>query len=196
MPAVTAVVPRVPVPWLIVKSPANVVEKLATVPVVLFNVAIVPVVLLSVATVPVVLFNVAIVPVVLLSVATVPVVLFSVAIVPVVLFSVAIVPVVLFSVAIVPVVLFNVAIVPVVLFSVGIVPVVIVALVETVRLDVIVPVRLTLAKVPLVSESEKSFCTVILLAAPLSPLSVSAIRSWSAVLTVADIAVCSEITPV
>ena len=119
VPAVTPVVPSVPVPELIVKSPARVVERLPIVPVVLFKVAIVPVVLFNVAIVPVVLFNVAIVPVVLAKLVIVPLVI--VAAVEVVVPNVAVDEV---SVGITPVV---------------IVPVVIVALVETNLVPVAVP---------------------------------------------------------
>ena len=109
VPAVTPVVPSVPVPELIVKSPARVVDRLP----------IVPVVLLRVAIVPVVLFNVAIVPVVLAKLVTVPLVI--VAAVEVVVPNVAVDEV---SVGITAVV---------------IVPVVIVALVETNLVPVAVP---------------------------------------------------------
>lgn len=46
VPAVTPVVPSVAVPWLIVRSPASVVERLVIVPVVEFSVPIVPAVAL------------------------------------------------------------------------------------------------------------------------------------------------------
>ena len=58
VPAVTPVVPSVPVPELIVKSPARVVDKLAIVPVVLAKLVIVPLVI--VAAVEVVVPNVAV----------------------------------------------------------------------------------------------------------------------------------------
>jgi len=114
VPAITPVVPSVPVPWLIVKSPARVVERLV----------IVPVVLLSVPIVPVVLFNVAIVPVVLAKLVIVPLVIVAAVEVVVPAVSVGIVPSVMFAVLEVRLV---------------IVPVVIVALVLTVRLPVAVP---------------------------------------------------------
>ena len=124
VPAVTPVVPSVPVPELIVKSPASVVERLVIVAVVLLSAVIVPVVLLSVA----------IVPFVLLSVAIVPVVLFNVAIVPVVLAKLAIVPLVIVAAVEVVVPAVRLGITPVV-----IVPVVIVALAETNLVPVAVP---------------------------------------------------------
>jgi hypothetical protein len=124
VPAVTPVVPSVPVPELIVKSPARVVDRLPIVPVVLLRVAIVPVVLFNVAIVPVVLLNVEIVPVVLAKLVIVPLV-----IVPLVI--VAAVEVVVPKVAVDEV---RVGITPVV-----IVPVVIVALVEINLVPVAVP---------------------------------------------------------
>ena len=139
VPSLANPVPIVPVPWLIVKSPARVVDRLPIVPVVLLRVAIVPVVLFSVAIVPVVLLSVAIVPVVLAKLVIVPLVI--VAAVEVVVPKVAVdeVRVGITPVVIVPVVLFRVEIVPVVLLSVAIVPVVLARLVIVAAVEVVVP---------------------------------------------------------
>ena len=68
MAAVAPVVERVAVPWLIVRSPARVVERLAIVPVVLLSVAIVPLVAICAVDVVVPAVNVGIVPSVMLAV--------------------------------------------------------------------------------------------------------------------------------
>ena len=160
--------PSVAVPWLMVRSPASVVERLPIVPVVELSVAIVPAVELT---------EPLYVPFVIVAVDEV-----SVWMVPLVMLAAVevVVPAVrLVAVPAVAVVVPSVALL--------IVPFVIVALVLTVRFPVAVPkVRLpvnwALVNVPLVNASSNNSCTVTLLALIVS--SVSAISILSAVETV------------
>ena len=131
VPAATPVVPSVPVPWLIAKSPARVVERLAIVPVVELRVPIVPAVLLiAPENVPVELLSKPLkVPPVIVAVLEV---------------SVWIVPLVILAAVEVVVPAVRVGMVPMVMLAVlevrfGIVPVVIDAFVETSRVPVDVP---------------------------------------------------------
>jgi hypothetical protein len=170
VPAATPDVPRVPVPWLIVKSPTSVVERLAIVPVVLLRVAIVPAVEVSAPPK---------VPPVMLAVVE-----FSVPIVP----DVAITDVEF----VVPEDRFVIVprvevVVPAVRF--GIVPVVIVPVVLIVLFAETVPTLRTLDKfmfvyVPEDSELLRRFWTEILLGAIAASTFIGAISISSAVLAV------------
>ena len=167
-------VPMVPVPWLIVKSPARVVERLDMVPVVVFSVPIVPKVLLTEPPK---------VPPVIVAVLDV-----RVWIVPLVMFAAVEVVVPAVRVGIVPVVIVAAVEVVVPAVRLRMVPVVIVALVDTVRFPVAVPyvkapVRFMFVYVPAVRASSNKLDTVVCLGASPAVRLASAIRMLSSVAT-------------